>query len=72
MTVKELKEMLSKLDETKEIKVAVPPNMEEGVYPVAVVLPNNAYILLGSKKTEPRKGILAERGCSISHCCCSL
>jgi hypothetical protein len=50
MTVKELKEMLSKIDETKEIKVAVPPNMVEGVYPVAVVLPNNAYILLGAKK----------------------
>jgi hypothetical protein len=50
LTIKELKEMLSKIDETKEIKVAVPPNMAEGVYPVAVVLPNNAYILLGAKK----------------------
>lgn len=50
MRIKELKEMLSKIDETKEVKVAVPPNMAEGVYPVAVVLPNNAYILLGAKK----------------------
>ncbi|MBO5627491.1 MAG: hypothetical protein J5965_00240 [Aeriscardovia sp.] len=50
MTIKELKEMLSKIDETKEIKVAVPPNISGGVYSVAVVSPNNAYILLGAKK----------------------
>jgi hypothetical protein len=53
MTVKELKESLSMLDESfdnKVIKVVIPPNIPEGDYDLAIVaFPNMPHVLFGTQ-----------------------
>jgi hypothetical protein len=54
ITVKDLKEWVSMLDESydnKIIKVVIPPNAQEGVYDLAIVaLPNMTNVLFGEQE----------------------
>jgi hypothetical protein len=54
ITVKDLKEWVSMLDESydnKIIKVVIPPNAQEGDYDLAIVaFPNMTHVLFGAQE----------------------
>ena len=54
ITVKDLKEWVSMLDESydnKIIKVVIPPNAQEGDYDLAIIaFPNMTHVLFGAQE----------------------
>lgn len=49
MKVKDLKRFLNDFNDEEEMTIAIPPNVDEGIYKIAMILPNMGTFLLGGK-----------------------